>query len=446
MASLNYEQFGKQVCDATRVARKPNPGIRLAEKRFGKAFVNRLLRMRARPFKLEDFPTKQRQIIMKLTDLKYGPLVYRTPSGKYKVKPKVGEVIGISYTHTDERCKAIAIAVRNECWRRGCHTTVKSGSDADNKQYFRTVPEDTITELPPFALDRINNIDLSIGIGDKQDTEWTKGLEKKIVLGAPANQKLYAIMDKRKTRWVGIGFPVKMNSRQDYLVSPKKYESVYINSIKETYRPRTAKLAKYYYNALKGKDKIHITANDGTDLRFSIKGRPALIDDGIIDNDDMKRGDVGLNIPSGECFLAPLEHSANGKIFFDFVNIPGFGHIRGGLWIHFKNGKVVKYQARHQKGNRIFKKFLDSNTGEKDRIAELGIGTNHAAKFIGTIIVDEKIYGTIHIAIGMNTGAYHGKNKASSHLDMIKLMKGRNGNMVVDDKLVMQNGEPVGKV
>jgi len=444
MPSLNYEKFGKQVCDAMRLGRKPNPGIKLAEKRFGGGIVKLLLSKKQ--FSLEELLPRQRKIVEKLTDLKYGPLVYRAPSGKYKVKPEVGEVLALSYVNADDRVKQIAMSIRNECWKRGVLVSVKSGNDADTKRYFKTSPEDTHTELPAFAIARVNNIDATISIGDKQDPEWTKGLEKLLLLGAPAGQKLHNILDKRKVRWCGIGFPVKMNKRKDYIVTPKKYEDVYIDSIKETYSKRTARLAKYYYNKLKGRDRIHITANDGTDLEFSIKGRPALIDDGIIDDADMSRGDVGLNIPSGECFLAPLEYSANGKIFFDYVNIPGFGHIKGGLWIHFKDGKVVKYKAKSKKGDGIFKKFLDSNTGEKDRIAELGIGTNHAARFIGTIIVDEKIYGTIHIAIGVNTGSYHGKNVASSHLDMIKQMKGKDGNMTVDGRLVMKDGEPVGKV
>jgi len=444
MASLNYKKFGKHVCDAMRMRRKPNPGIALAEKDFGRGIVKMLLSRKRKSFKLEEFRPRQRKIIQKLTDSKYGPLVYRAPSGKYKVKPLVGEVLSLSYVNADDRCKQIAMAIRNECWKRGVHVSVKSANDADTKRYFKTTPEDTHVELPPFILARVNNIDATISIGDKQDPEWTRGFEKLLLLGAPSGQKLHGILDKRKIRWCGVGFPVKMNKKSDYIVSPRTYEKVYINSIKETYTKRTQKLCKYYYNALKNKDRVHITANDGTDLKFSIKGRPALIDDGIIDNADMRRGDVGLNIPSGEAFMAPLEHSANGRIFFDYVNIPGFGHIKKGLWLTFKNGKVVKYET-DKKGKKIFKKFLDSNTGEKDRIAELGIGTNRAARFIGTIIVDEKIYGTIHIAIGTNMGAYHGKNKASSHLDMIKQMKGKDGHLTVDGKLVMKNGEPVKK-
>jgi len=108
--------------------------------------------------------------------------------------------------------------------------------------------------------------------------------------------------------------------------------------------------------------------------------------------------------------------------------------------LEFKDGKVVRYSA--EKGEENFTKFLDANTGEKDRIAELGIGCNSGAEYTGgSIIVDEKIFRTIHIAIGNNTGAYHGKNKASSHLDMIKSMV--HGQLFVDGELIMERGEPI---
>jgi len=92
-------------------------------------------------------------------------------------------------------------------------------------------------------------------------------------------------------------------------------------------------------------------------------------------------------------------------------------------------------------GKPVYTFAKDANTGDKDRIAELGIGCNPGAKYTGgSIIVAEKIFGTIHIAIGSNTGSYHGINRASSHLDMIKNMK--QGELHADGKPVMKNGLP----
>ena len=210
-------------------------------------------------------------------------------------------------------------------------------------------------------------------------------------------------------------------------------------AIKETFEPSIEKYCKYYEKSLRNCDRIRIVASDGTDLTFRIKGRPLLVADGRLDENDLRKGDVGVNIPDGEVFVAPLEHSANGYIRFDWVPIEGFGLVRD-LKVKFKNGKIVWFDSPDRK---IFKNFLNANVGEKDRIAEFGIGTNLKAEPIGETIVDEKIFGSIHIAIGNNRGAYHGKNKASCHLDMVKLMKEVDGRVYADGKPIMQAGLPL---
>jgi aminopeptidase len=217
-----------------------------------------------------------------------------------------------------------------------------------------------------------------------------------------------------------------------------RFREIFFNSIKMSFSKEMLDLCSYYKSALSKADQVHIESDD-TELSFSVKGRPVIVDDGIISSEDRASGDVGLNIPSGEVFIAPLETTANGMIRFPVVVIPGFGRIDG-LTLTFKGGKVEDFSADN--GKEKFAKFLDSNTGERERIAELGIGCNPGAEFTnGSIIIDEKIYRTLHIAIGNNTGSYHGVNKASSHLDMIKDM--RKGSLYVDGKLVMEGGEPI---
>ncbi len=201
----------------------------------------------------------------------------------------------------------------------------------------------------------------------------------------------------------------------------------------------TAEVARHYRKALTGKKEVRIVADDGTDLSFEITDRPLLVDDGIISEEDVKVGDVGNNIPSGEMFVAPLETTANGTLKIEHAAVPPFGKVKG-FTAHFKEGRVEDFEA--VSGKDVFRKFLDANTGDKDRIAELGIGCNPGAEYTGgSIIIDEKIFRTIHIAIGNNQGAYHGTNRASSHLDMIKDM--RRGRMYADGELVMKNGGPM---
>ncbi|MGQ9469573.1 MAG: aminopeptidase [Nitrososphaerales archaeon] len=347
------------------------------------------------------------------------------------------ESVRIIYNSTDADCQAFALAIEEECWKLGAYTLILPYSSKREKLRYLLTPEESVARLSRLAKSIAESIDVTMFIGEQDEPDWARYVTEKLRLSAPVRLKLREILDERKVRWLYFGWPIEGAAR-GYGCDLEKFRRIYFNSIRESFSKRTLELCNYYGKALTDKEFVEIKADDGTYLKFSIKGRPILIDDGIISDEDIARGDVGLNIPSGEVFVAPLETTANGKILFEDVVPHGFGKVKN-LMLEFKDGKVVRYSA--EKGEENFTKFLDANTGEKDRIAELGIGCNPGAEYTGgSIIVDEKIFHTIHIAIGNNTGASHGKNKASSHLDMIKFMT--HGRLFVDGKLIMEKGEP----
>jgi len=348
------------------------------------------------------------------------------------------EAVRIVYNSTDPSCEKFALMVEEECWRVGAHTLLIPYRSTRERTRYLLAPEDSLREMSPLARAIAEAVDVTMFIGEQDDPRWSSHLEDKIKLTGPIRQKLRGILDRRRVRWVYFGWPIPGAAR-GYGCSVKEVRRIFFNSILKSFSKEVRQLCEYYRSAFEGGEEVTVEADDGTELRFSIAGRPILVDNGVISEEDVARGDVGLNIPSGEVFLAPIETSAEGVILFDNVAIPGFGKMKG-LRLEFSRGRVVDYAA--EKGREVFRRFLDANTGEKDRIAELGIGCNPGAEYTGgSIIVDEKIYRTAHIAIGNNTGSYHGRNKASSHLDMIKDM--RRGRIYVDGKLVMEKGEPV---
>jgi aminopeptidase len=347
------------------------------------------------------------------------------------------ESVSIVYNGTDPTCEEFALMVEEECWRRGAYTIARKYSSSRSKLRYQLTPEKSLEEMDPLGEVLAETMDVRMFIGEDEDPSWSEGVAEKVKLTAPTRQKLYEIMDGRGVRWVYFGWPVA-GAAKAYGLTVARFRKIFFNSIKMSFSKELKDLCSYYRSVLSGKDNVWIKSDD-TDLRFSIKGRPVIVDDGVISKEDLEVGDTGLNIPAGEVFIAPLETTAEGYIRFPVVVIPGFGRVEG-LKLTFLKGKVVDYEAG--KGKEKFAKFLDANTGEKDRIAELGIGTNPGAEFTnGSIIVDEKIYRTLHIAIGNNTGSYHGTNKASSHLDMIKDM--RKGTLTVDGKVVMERGVPI---
>jgi len=432
--SLNLEEYAKSIAKNMRIGQKPNPNIARARKKYG-PIIDKLLSKKEH--KLGDFTAGEQAKLKQLMGLEYGPLAYQKGE-KIFPKPVVGEAVRVKYTEDDKRCVQLAKLVQEECWRLGAHASIQPVSDADAKRELQLSKEESLVELPPLSEAIAENIDATIFIGYDQDPYWSSGLEEKLLLTSSASMRMHEILDKRRVRWCLAGYPAEMKS-DAYEIPKEEYELIFMDSIKETFSDEVKRLCDYYRKSLEGGDIVRIKAEDGTDLSFSIKGRPILVADGVIDDNDMEKGDVGLNIPDGEVFLAPLEHSANGQILFDYVSISGMGLVRD-IRLTFKEGKATAWEG-DKRSEEIFGKFLDSNTGEKDRIAELGIGTNPKAKFTGATLIDEKIFGSIHIAIGNNQGAYHGKNKASSHQDMIKLM--HKGTMSVDGKEVMRNGNPI---
>lgn len=348
-----------------------------------------------------------------------------------------GESVVIRYNTTDQSCIDFALKVEEECWKRGTHTLLLPISYARERLKLSRKPDGTLKELEPLLVQIAETQDVDIYIGEYDDPNFTAGVVDKWKLGAYCRQKYREILDERKVRWAYLGWPMP-SAAAGYGMDVQEFRRIFFNSIRQSFSKDLMKFIKYYGDALEGKDEVRILADDGTDLSFMIRGRPVLLDDPTISAEDVARGDVGLNIPCGEVFVAPLETTANGIILFEKAAVPGFGKMIN-LQLKFADGRVVNVDA--DEGADRFNKFLEANSGDKDRIAELGIGCNPGAEYTGgSIIVDEKIYGTIHIAIGNNTGAYHGVNKASSHLDMIKSMK--HGELYVDGKLVMKDGAP----
>ena len=347
------------------------------------------------------------------------------------------ESVWILFNETEPSCETFSRMVEQECWRVGAHTIVESFTSERSKLSRSLTPDESLSEINPISTGLASIVDATMFIGGHDNPSWASGVADKVKLGAPTRTKVNSLIDERKVKWLYFGWPLP-SAAKAYHVGLQKFRRIFFNSIRASFSKKTLRLVKYYKQALHGKKEVRVTAEDGTDLVFEISGRPILMDDGILSKEDIETGATGLNIPSGEAFVAPLETTANGKLKLDESFIEPFGKVRG-LTAHFQEGKIVDFKA--VSGGEAFRKFLDSNTGDKDRIAELGIGCNAGAEYTGgSIIIDEKIYGTIHIAVGNNEGIFKGTNKASSHLDLVKDM--RRGNLYADGELIMRNGIP----
>lgn len=187
--------------------------------------------------------------------------------------------------------------------------------------------------------------------------------------------------------------------------------SAFINAINVDYQ-RIRDTGSHVASMLDGSKQTHIYDSNGTDLTFSIEGRPVGIEVGTLEECYESGKECEVAVPAGEVYTAPLETSADGTLIID--ELKDFG-IRK-LQLRFEKGRIAEFTA--QKDTNTFKNVLDNAKGDKDRIAELGIGINHRMKPTGLRIYDEKALGTAHIAIGNNTHL-GGTNKATIHIDFI---------------------------
>jgi aminopeptidase len=163
----------------------------------------------------------------------------------------------------------------------------------------------------------------------------------------------------------------------------------------------------------------------GTDLTLSLAGRGGAVDDGH------------LNMPGGEVFYSPVEGSAQGVVEFSEFPAIRFGHEVVGARLVFEAGRVVEATARE--GEAFLLATLDTDAGAR-RLGELGIGCNPGIRrFTKNIAFDEKIDGTVHLAVGNSYTFTGGTNESAVHWDMVKDLR-HGGSLLVDGRLVQQDG------
>lgn len=179
---------------------------------------------------------------------------------------------------------------------------------------------------------------------------------------------------------------------------------------------------------LRGRERVRITSPAGTDVSFSIAGREVHEDVGLV----REPGEV-TNLPAGEAYVAPVEGTAQGIVAFD-GSIAESGVLDEPIIVRIVDGNATEISGAPYAPELAA--AMDRVGPEARNVAELGIGTNPAAKLSGSTLEDEKILGTVHIAFGDNQ-SMGGAVSAPYHQDGILLKP----TVLVDDELLMKDGE-----
>lgn len=191
-----------------------------------------------------------------------------------------------------------------------------------------------------------------------------------------------------------------------------------------------AQRCEKFAELLSGADQVRVTTPAGTELSFSLQGRKGYADTGII----RAKGDFS-NLPAGEAYAAPVEGTAQGRLVVD-GSMAGIGEIHTPIMMTVKDGYVTEITGG-QEAEKL-EAILRPYGKEARNIAELGIGLNELAQITGYILEDEKVLGTVHVAIGDNSN-FGGEVSVPSHLDGILLKP----TLTVDGKVLIKEGNLV---
>jgi aminopeptidase len=279
----------------------------------------------------------------------------------------------------------------------------------------------------------VETFDCRITIRSHNNTRALSGIDpaRQQIAAAGRRELLQTFMDRSAAgdlRWVGTLFPTNAYA-QDADMSLAEFEDfVYAACHVDKADPvaewqKLSRFQQQLVDYLVGKDQIKVQGPNA-DLTLSIKGRTFINSDGH------------KNMPSGEIFTGPVEESVNGWIRFTYPAIYQGREVEGiELW--FEAGQVVKATAT--KNEAYLLSVLDTDEGAR-YLGEFAIGTNEAIdRFTRSILFDEKIGGTIHLAVGSGYPETGSKNRSAVHWDMICDM--RNGGQIwVDDALFYENG------
>lgn len=163
---------------------------------------------------------------------------------------------------------------------------------------------------------------------------------------------------------------------------------------------KISELGKRIASRLERASKVHVTSKLGTDLKFEITKRPVHIQDGIIDEDDMARGLVSTQMPSGKVEVAPIETTARGIVIFDTPRALK-GRLITDLQLTFDKGRIKEFHSK--KYEEVFREVFQATQGDKDRMGHFAVGLNSRIELIG-YPSDELALGTATIGIGANRG------------------------------------------
>lgn len=337
----------------------------------------------------------------------------------YSTEVKRGDRVLI---HTHPEARDLALEIYRLCIIKGAYPWIRVDLPRADYIFYKHATDEQLKWFPEHEYYEIQHTDVYFALRAPTNVRELMNIDPSRISERLKTLKPIREWRVEKTRWVVFYYPTNALA-QEAGMSLEEFEEFVFNSCLIDWRKMSEKLKKMK-EVLDKTDKVRIVSDD-TELEFSIKGRNAVIADG-------KR-----NMPDGEVYTSVVEDSVNGYIKYDIPAVL-LGNVVEGIYLKFENGVVV--EARAERNQEFLEKILKTDEGAK-RVGEFGIGLNYnITRPVKNILFDEKIGGTIHLALGRGYKKTRSRNESAIHWDMIKDLRKR-GEVYFDGKLVMENGK-----
>jgi aminopeptidase len=353
------------------------------------------------------------------TDLRTQKLAKLIVNYSVFVKPKEKVIIS-----GEEEAKDFVVALYKEVLLKGAHPVLRFRPSGISQFFYKYANKEQIEKFPDEFDYIVKNAQKYIGISTETNTrELTNCDSKKMTMREKIVHPIsdYIVNEKPKIYRCTVGFPCQALA-QEAEMSLIEYENFLYSACLQDWTQLGKKIDKILNCFRKGK-KIWLIG-EGVDLKFEINGKKAKADKGE------------ENMPGGEVFMAPVRESLNGWIKFDYPAIRNGKEVTD-ICLKFENGKVIESKASK---NEDFLKQMLATDENASYVGEFGIGCNPKVnKFTKDLLFDEKIGGTIHLALGMAYKENGGGNDSGIHWDIVKDMK--KAKIILDGKVVQENGK-----
>ena len=292
-----------------------------------------------------------------------------------------------------------------------------------HQAWLRHAPLEAIARPAEIEADVLRRCDAVLAIGAPEDTRAGGDIAaERTSAVAAAYAPAMARLHENEVPWLMCWYPTPALAA-DAGMTLAEFEDVLYRSCLVDWAAEHARISGHA-RRFDAAAEVRIVGS-GTDLALSIDGRRADVDAGF------------GNMPGGELFLCPVETSAEGTIAFtEFAAVRGGRRLRG-VRLRFAEGVVVDAAAETEEAYLL--ETLDTDGGAR-RIGEFGIGCNPGVdRHLGNVYFDEKIDGTVHIALGNGFAYLGGVNESAVHWDIVKDLR-RGGRIELDGRVVQENG------